>query len=136
MEKKKGKVKSIRKDNTAACITIDTEAGPEDVWFSLAPQIKPNYIKVGSECDISFEPATADQNPILTYINCGKAFTPSSNYVFKPKPASDFVDRQDIISKQWAINTAVEILKIKNEEILSESVKTVAEMLLKLRDQI
>ena len=66
----KGTVKSIRKDKTAVCLTL--EEG--DVWFDLGEKIKPEYIISGApfEGKAMNNPDSESGNPVLIFITCSK----------------------------------------------------------------
>jgi len=63
--KMKGKVKSLRKDGRA--VLIETDAG--EAWLDLAENVKPQYIKTGSNCDFTYL-SQGDGNGLLVYIKC------------------------------------------------------------------
>jgi hypothetical protein len=89
VEKYQGIVKSIRKDKTAVCITIDGYG--EDTWFDFASNVKPEFAIIGSHCEISVgEVNEATGNSILTFIKCERpAFKPGFKKPFQSNPSPE-----------------------------------------------
>lgn len=69
--KLKGFVKTLRKDKTAVLITHDSK--PEGEWFDLMDVIRPEYIKVGTDCEATVTEDLENEetgNRYLSYIKC------------------------------------------------------------------
>ena len=57
-QNQKGEVSIISKENNAVCI--------DNVWFSLGPKVKMQYIKKGS-CEYSTEQTEGDENDLVVF---------------------------------------------------------------------
>jgi len=59
MENKQGNVEVISKQNNAVCI--------DQVWYTLGPKVKMNYVKKG-ECEYSTEETEDDANDLVVFL--------------------------------------------------------------------
>jgi PDZ domain-containing secreted protein len=99
----------------------------DDKEYSLSPIVKPEYIrniKIGSY--VTFSVDKVDPNLITYLANASqvkKTYNPADKRGYSSSnqfvPLSD--SRQDIISKQWAMNAAIEALKVIEKKDNSET---------------
>lgn len=109
-EKATGIVKSLRQDGASVCIDVDTDLGPQTVWFDLDSRVKPDYIVRGSKCEFNYESSGEEgTNNLLVFIKCEKPAqrsypgggfrTPAANN-YKPIPLRKKIE---VETSNWEI---------------------------------
>lgn len=129
MENKTSEVKAVSYKNKSVLL-FDSET-QEEKWLYLDNKLNTNFVWKGQcEFQIKDDPLTGK-----TYITFIKMLTPKPAGSYTPKSTKPFTggytnpqvqvnkekywaDKQETITRQWAINAALKILEINKEKVV------------------